>query len=188
MHNQMTNTQTKQYIPKKPTKERLRNIAYFYLTRYSSSSENLRRVLKKRVYKAAKFHNIDIPKSDEWIGQIIEYFTKSGGLDDMRFARTKISYLSQKGKPPSVIKLYLLSKGVTKNIIEIVMSELSQSLDTLELSAAHQYARRRRIGPYRQSPLTHKIKQKELRKLAMAGYSYKIANQLVHSEIEKSVP
>ena len=46
-------------VPRKMTPKRLQRVALHYLERYSSSSENLRRVLMRRVERSAWAHGTD---------------------------------------------------------------------------------------------------------------------------------
>ena len=46
-------------LPRKVTLKSLENAALFYLQRYATSTENLRRVLMRRVDRSARAHSTD---------------------------------------------------------------------------------------------------------------------------------
>ena len=57
---------------RKITKQRLKNIALYYLERFETSVDNLKNVLKRRVDKYA-YENPDYDKSEayEWINELV---------------------------------------------------------------------------------------------------------------------
>jgi len=58
--------------PRKPTAQRLANIALHHLDRYASSAENLRRVLERRVFKAARhYEHFDMDAAKGWIDALM---------------------------------------------------------------------------------------------------------------------
>ena len=60
-------------MPKKITKQRLKNVALFYLKRFETSEANLRNVLKRRVDRYAYFDK-DFDKSEayRWIDELVQ--------------------------------------------------------------------------------------------------------------------
>ena len=68
------------------TQKRLMNIALYYLGRYESSAGNLRRLLKRRVAKAA-MKGADVPdESAEWIESVEAEMKREGYANDSRIA------------------------------------------------------------------------------------------------------
>ena len=64
-------------MPLKATSNRLERVALHYLERYSSSSENLRRVLMRRVERSARAHGTDREEGAAAIDAIVTKFQKS---------------------------------------------------------------------------------------------------------------
>ena len=163
---------------KKITKQRLKNIALFYLKRFESSVENLRQVLKRRTNDYA-FHNPEFNKNEAytWIEEILADFEKLKYIDDNRYAELKIrSYLSA-GKPERYIKTKLQQKGISANIIENILAQ--QSFNPLEM--ALKLAKKKKIGPYRKSEAERKTnRQKDLATLIRAGFDYDIASEVIN--------
>ena len=76
---------------RKITRQRLKNIALYYLQRFETSSENLKAVLLRRVNVYA-FQNPDWNRQEAvgWIDEIVAQFEGYGYVDDARFAEMKI--------------------------------------------------------------------------------------------------
>jgi len=76
---------------RKMTKNRLQNIALYYLERFDSSSANLRQVLKRRVFDYARqTPDFNASEAENWIDEIITRFEELGYLNDSRYASFKI--------------------------------------------------------------------------------------------------
>ena len=71
------------------TAKYLQNAATFYLERYPSTAEGLRRVLNRRVRKARMLEAPVMDNVDQAIDAIVAKFVDSGVIDDKAFAQTK---------------------------------------------------------------------------------------------------
>ena len=172
----------KKRIPRKVTRKSLENAAVSYLRRYSSSRENLRQVLLRRVAHSAEFHAVDSFEAQDWINEIIEKLIASNLLDDAHYAEIKCFNLHRGGASKLSIQKKLREKGISQEIIEWVLKLLDNDATEPELIAAAITARRRRLGPYRDARNRKTFRLKDLASLARAGFSYSIANRIVDSE------
>ncbi|MCZ6605873.1 MAG: RecX family transcriptional regulator, partial [Alphaproteobacteria bacterium] len=84
-------------IPKPVTAQRLQARALAYLSRYASSSENLRRVLERAVRRAACHHETDRAAAAETITGLIAKFERAGILDDNAYAEARVRSLHRGG-------------------------------------------------------------------------------------------
>lgn len=175
-------------IPRKMTQARLGNIADYYVQRYSSSRDNLRRVLLRRADKALRVHGGDREEIKLWIEEIVDRMTRAGTLDDARFALGRATAMRQLGRSPTKIRAQLIAKGVERSIIDLVLKETAVT-DTGEdaaLEAARAYARRRRLGPFSDKPTepgdARAQHKKHLGALARAGFTYDIARRALETE------
>lgn len=173
--------------PRKVTPDRLRNIALYHLERFSTSAENLRRVLQRRVYKAARHHETNINQANEWVDDVINGLVRAGAIDDTRYAEGKAISMLRRGQSVRKVKAYLNSKGVDRDTIERALRTAADSMGNPDLEAALTYARRRRLGPFRTSPASQEIKQKELAALGRAGFQYDIARKIIDAESESEI-
>src|SRR3954468_21485385 len=141
--------------PARPiTAKYLQNAAAFYLERYPSTAEGLRRVLNRRVRKAEMAEAPVIENVKQTIEAIVAKFVAAGVIDDKAFAQTKARALPRRGSSNRVTRQRLRFAGVDRDTLDKAMAGLDQELDTdprqREWQAAVALARRRRLGPFRQ--------------------------------------
>ena len=164
---------------KKISKQRLKNIALYYLKRFESSTENLRQVLKRRTDDYA-YHDNEFNKQEAytWIEDILSDFERLKYLDDTRYAQIKIKGYLNAGKPARYIKAKLQQKGIKANLIDNILDE--EIYNPFEM--ALKFAKKKKIGPYRKDETCRKEnKQKDMASLIRAGFDYDIVlNVLEH--------
>ena len=148
---------------KKITPQRLKNIALYYLERFDASSEKLRSVLMRRVQKAV-FSGDEVPlDTEQWIDEIVDEMKRLNYVNDQRYAENKIRQYLKAGKSNRYIILKLSEAGIDPE-------EVRSFLPNDELEQAQIFARKKHLG---------KDFQKDLAKLARAGFSYDIAQKVL---------
>ena len=167
--------------PKKATAQSLRNAALYYLQRYASSAENLRRVLMRRVERAARVHDSDVEEGAAMVAEIIARYREVGLLDDRAYATAQAQSLHRRGTSLRAIRARLHAKGVERTTVEQALSALGAALSDPDISAAVIVARRRRLGPWRISGRSD-YRQRDLATLARRGFSFAIASQVIDAE------
>lgn len=171
--------------PRRPTPERLANIALHHLDRYASSAENLRRVLERRVFKAARhYDDLDLDEARGWIDALIKRYIDSGLLNDRAYAETRARSLLARGGSTHKIRMKLLEKGLGAHAIDLALEALNAEYADPELAAAIKLARRRRLGPYADPAKRTEHQEKHLATLARAGFSYDLARRVIEAEDE----
>lgn len=164
--------------PKKISKTYLENAALYYLQRYATSAENLRRVLMRKVKRSCTFHQTTVEDFAPLVDELIVRYTNVGLVDDKNFAQAKVTSLRRQGHSGRSIIARLQVKGLTTAQIEAAMKNVDEGQDDAEISAAHAYARRKKLGPYRRKAVTDpKDLQKEMAAMGRAGFSYEIARK-----------
>jgi len=177
------NREQKPKPPRKITAQRLTNIALNHLDRYASSAENLRRVLERRVFKAARFHeDMDVNEAKGWIDALIKRYVESGLLNDSAYAETRARSLMQRGSSARLIRMKLMEKGLDEASIDAAFKALQVDAPDPELFAAIKLARRRRIGPYCDPAKRVELHDKHLAALARSGFSYDMAQRVVDAD------
>ena len=73
----------------------------------------------------------------------------------------------------------LQRKGVARSDITAALAELEAEFDNSELVAAYNYARRRRLGPYRAEDSRDEYRERELAALARAGFGFDTARRVI---------
>jgi len=168
-------------------KASLQAAALSYLERYSSSTENLRRVLMRRVKKACR-DNEDAQEAIELaaiVDAIVERYVASGLVDDRAFARGRAATLARRGDSRRAIVHKLRGKGVADTDARAALDDIADGAtpDAVDLESAWNYARKRRLGPYRLDPeIREARREKDLAALCRRGFSYGIASAVIRAE------
>jgi len=165
--------------PRKATPQSLYNAALFYLERFSTSAENLRRVLIRRVERSVRVHDTDRAEGLAAVDELIARLRKSGLLDDRAYAEAHAKTLRRRGMPSRVIRARLRRKGVGEDDADAGLAAADEDADDPDLAAAVNFARRRRLGPFRSSEKAPGTGEKDLAILARAGFRYDVARRIV---------
>lgn len=161
--------------PRKITQASIQAWTGRYLERYATSSAHLRRLLVQRVERSVAFHGDDLAEKLKLVDEELARLQRLGLVDDARFARDRARLLHRRGQGRRRIQAALFAKGLSEEHVAAALAELGGT----ELEAAQIYARKRRLGRWRTAPLDAASRQKELGKLARAGFSWEVARQVV---------
>lgn len=166
-------------VPKKVSPEYLERAALFYLERYSSSAENLRRVLDRKVRRSIHEHGApEAIEAAQWIAALVAKLQHNSLLNDRAYAIGRVRRLYAEGKALGRIRQILAAKGIAKPDIEAALERLQVEAEgpVSDLPAAISYARRRKLGPYRADPAERTaMRQKDMGALARRGFSQAVA-------------
>lgn len=177
-----TDTARKRRIPRKATKSHLENVALHYLERFATSSQNLKNVLLRRVRRSAHHHDTDLDEGASWVNDIITRFLETGLLDDRVYANGRVRSLHARGNSKRSIRMKVRAKGVEMELIDDVLTAIgNEENEDVDMVAAHRFAKRRRLGPYRDPAHREERREKDMAALARAGFSYHIARMIIES-------
>ena len=109
--------------------------------------------------------------------EVIRKVRRLGYVDDERAARGWARSMRQRGKATVAIRAALRQRGVGPEIVSMVLAE-----GPSDLEGARRFARRRKLGPHRPEGERRSNRQKDLAKLARAGFSYEIAVRVLDDE------
>jgi regulatory protein len=167
------------------TAKYLQNAATFYLERYASSAEGLRRILRRRVRKAEVLEAPIMDNVEQAIEAVVQKFVSAGLLDDRAFAQTKARSLHRRGMSGRLTRQRLQAAGVDGETVDKAMAGLDDELGTdpatRELQAAAAFARRRRLGPWRAKD-REENRTRDLASLARAGFAYDLARKVIDAK------
>jgi regulatory protein len=170
--------------PRKISRQYLENAALYYLQRYATSAENLRRVLMRKIDRSCAFHKAPADEFIPYVDELLARYLRSGLLNDKGFAEAKAATLRRQGKSRRAIQAKLQGKGLSAEDIAGAIEKAGGS-DEDELHAALAFVRRKKLGPHRQKPLRDaKDAQKEMAALGRAGFSYETARLALKYEGE----
>ncbi len=167
--------------PRRITAASMENAALFYLRRFDSTAENLRRVLMRRVRRAAMHPEtaVDAAEAARWIETVVAKMIRLGYVDDARTADLKARGLFARGTPPAMIRRRLMLLGAGEAEIDQAIEGIEDGCADAELTAAATLARRRRLGPFRPAAARAERRDKDLAALARAGFSLETARRVI---------
>lgn len=164
--------------PRKVTADMLERAALYYLERYATSAANLRRVLMRRVLRSAEAHGTDPADGKALIDALVARYRKAGLLDDASYARMRAESLHRRGSSRRMTRMKLAAKGVDAEDIGQALASLEETAPEPDLAAACNYARRRRIGPWRKNG-RDESRERDIAALGRQGFGYEVARKVV---------
>jgi regulatory protein len=114
-----------------------------------------------------------LPLVDEAVAACIA----AGLVDDAAFAAGRTATLRRRGWPERRIRMALRQKGVATPLVDAAIA----ADDGDDASAAHRFAARRRLGPWRGGNRAEK-RDKDIAAMMRAGFSLTLARQAIDSE------
>ena len=142
-----------------------------YLSKYSSSKTNLERILKNKIRrtKIEKKEKFTLYNS---IPEIIKKLEKNNFINDYNYATSKINLFISNGKSKIFIKNYLFKKGIDEKLSSEIFAELNEEDSNWEIKSARTFARKKNFQK-------NNNYEKNLSKMARAGFSYEIAKKIL---------
>lgn len=153
------------------TEKRLENIALFYLERFETSVEKLRQVLKRRVSRQ-KMQGIMVnPNVSGWIENVISKMQRQGFVNDERYVENAVRRMSEQGKSVRMMRQKLKAEGIDAAAVNNQVEMLD------DLTQAKIFVRKKHLKP----------DEKDLAKLARAGFDYETAKQALYQQETEDV-
>lgn len=168
--------------PRPVTPASLQRAALAYLERYASSAENLRRVLKRRVDRRCRLRGEDPSAFRDMIDEVVAKSLRAGLVDDARYAEARVATLRRRGGSARAIQAKLSARGVDRGTIA---AALDGGEEDDEEKAAHAFARRRKLGPYRAGERAPH-RDRDLAALGRAGFRFDVARRVIDGEREEA--
>ena len=175
--------------PRKPrpvTREWLFRAAAYYLGRYASTAENLRRVLERKVASRIRDWGDD-PKAPDpeasaaLVDATVAHFLELKLLDDRAFAEARLASLRRRGTSIRQVQAKLSEKGVDRELI----AEVVGGDETDDRAAALAFARRRRLGPHRLRDRTER-RDRDIAAMMRAGFGLSDARHAIDRDPDDS--
>ena len=171
----------------------LERSAVHYLQRYPATVARVREVMLRRIDRNLDRDDQDRegrpePGADrallaEQLEDLLERLQRAGHLDDRRQARLWLELWQRRGLSQRAMAARLRQKGVPSELVAEVLRDFRDSGEDIELESARNYARRRRLGPYRRdSAVRSDRRPTDLAALARSGFSYDVARQVIDAE------
>ena len=167
--------------PKPITPSYLENAALHYLERFASSSAHLKRVLMRKVMRAAAAGTADKTEGERLVDALIARYVAAGLVDDKAYAAQRAASLRRQGNSRFAIRGKLALKGVERTLVESALSALDEDEAQGEIAAACALVRRRRLGPFRPAAARKDAWQRDLAALARAGFNLDLARRVLRA-------
>lgn len=161
-----------------PGRAQLHEAALRHMARFAVTEVGLKRVLERRVQRWARAAAAEGRETAEDVAagraeaaRVARALVVSGMVDDAAFAAARAARLVRAGRSRRAVAAHLAGKGVQAEVAEAALPAAEQ-----ELPAALAYARRRRLGPFREAG-DAEVRLRDLGALARAGFSRDVAER-----------
>ena len=176
-------SQSKPRPPRKVSPEYLRRAGLHYLERYHATQQSLRQVLMRRVTKHLRAYGGEREEMVGWVEAVIAEFVAKGFVNDGEFALSRGRSLLTSGQSLRAVRMRLAQKGIASEQIDQAIGRLIEESDApIDQAAAWAYARKRRLGPFRDEPQRAERRDKDLAALARRGFAYDLAKKIIDFE------
>lgn len=165
--------QPKKKLAKKLSERYLRNSGQYYLNRFPASAKHFEIVMTRKIDRSIRDH----PDQDktEWVMHVhdilVPYFEKLGFINDEMLVQGLFNSFKNKGFSKAKIKSRMVQKSIPMDLVDNLFSNGFNDKDAIV-----QFAKKKKIGRYNINGYgDYNDKQKDLGKLARAGFSYDVA-------------
>lgn len=163
--------------PRKPRPpldgESLEQLALFYVGRYATTRARLRGYLARKLRERGWSGEGEPP-----VERLAERFAELGYVDDRAFAASRAASLGRRGYGRARVEQALFAAGIE----EEDAGEAREIADADAYGAALAFARRRRIGPFAETPADPDRRRKAIAAMVRAGHPFELARRFVEAE------
>lgn len=181
-HPRMSEARPARKPPRRVSANSLENAALAYLERFDSTAANLRRVLERKVRRAAAHPEatVDPAQAAAWIDAAVAKMVRLGYVDDRRTARAKAESLFRRGLAPAMIRRRLALLGAPEDAVSEALEAVAETAEgDATLAAAVTLARRKRLGPFGKPELRAERRDRDLAALGRAGFDWETARRVI---------
>lgn len=163
--------------PKKPPppldEARLRNLALHYVGKYATTQAKLATYLVRKIRERGWSN--DRPAD---IDALVSQFAELGYVNDAQFAEARSRSFVSRGYGKRRLDEDLRASGITEGDAADANEHMVES----EFTAAQNFARRKRIGPFASEVAPPEKQQKQLQGFLRAGHGFELAKRFVRAE------
>ena len=160
------------------TIDEIRNFAYSYLEKYSSSKQQLKTHLFKKIIK--KKYRISSKKEIfNLIDSVIATLVDQKFLSDRYYSDAKSKAFLRRGYSLNKIRYNLIKKGINEKYIKASISKIKENESDPDFFSAIKLCKRRRIGPSREENNRPLFYKNDISILARSGFSYELSKKVL---------
>ena len=153
--------------------ESLRQLALHYVGKYATTQSKLASYLSRKIRE----RGWDDERSAD-IGGLTEQFTSLGYINDAQFAEARSRSFVRRGFGGRRLNEDLRASGIGDADAIHAKAHMEDSIFT----AAENFARRKRLGPFAQESAPPEKRHKQLNAFLRAGHSFELAKRFVYAE------
>jgi regulatory protein len=161
----------------------LEKAALAYLERYAASREGVRRVLMRRVERAARAGVAPREDGAANVETVLAKLAAKGLLNDELFAEGLAASLARRGLARGRIAERLELKGVAREEIAAALGGVDDTGDD-DSARAIRWAKKKRLGPYGDPAKRQARRLRDIAALARAGFEPDLARKIVDGAAE----
>ena len=160
------------------TIDEIRKYAYSYLEKYSSSKQQLRTYLLKKLIK--KKQKIASKKEVfNLIDSVIFSLVDQKFLSDKYYSDAKSKAFLRRGYSLNQIRYNLIKKGIDEKYVKASISKIKENESDPDFFSAIKLCKRRKIGPSREENNRPLFYKKDISILARSGFSYELSKKIL---------
>lgn len=156
----------------------LRNFAYAYLKKYSSSKQQLKTYLFKKFIRKNK-NLFNKKELFNLIDEVVSTLVDQKLLSDKYYSDAKSKAFLRRGYSLNKIRYNLIKKGIDEKYIKASISKIKENESDPDFFSAIKICKRRRIGPCREESNRPLFYKKDISILARSGFSYEISKKVL---------
>lgn len=153
--------------------ESLRQLALHYVGKYATTQSKLASYLSRKIRE----RGWDDERSAD-INGLTEQFTSLGYINDAQFAEARSRSFVRRGFGGRRLNEDLRASGIGDADAIHAKAHMEDSIFT----AAENFARRKRLGPFAQEAAPPEKRHKHLNAFLRAGHSFELAKRFVYAE------
>ncbi len=152
--------------------ERLRGLALHYVGKYATTQAKLTTYLARKIRERG-WNNERPPEIDALARQ----FAELGYINDAQFAEARSRSFVRRGYGERRLNEDLRASGIGESDAVPAKEHMAESTFT----AAENFARRKRLGPFAKEPAPPEKRQKQLHAFLRAGHGFEVAKRFVNA-------
>ncbi len=168
------------------TIDEIKNFAQSYLEKYSTSKQQLKiylfkKLLKKKQKIASKREIFNL------IDSVIATLVDQKLLSDKYYSDAKSKAFLRRGYSLNKIRYKLIRKGIDQKYINASISKIKEKESDPDFFSAIKICKKRRIGPSREESNRSLFYKKDISILARSGFNYELSKKVLEIPKEEFI-